>query len=370
MQASIVFLGWIFVLLASSIEAAAAEKIVRRKSKFDKLAFTEDFETCRKRVLDSWRGKKLDDATVRNEIKKCDDSFPLASYLTKCRQDVLRMKSQDKEAQKQALDACSDRAQSVGVGIKSKFPAAKMSNQVLFAATSFVPKSGQFSAPPNFDCSDVAEAIARGSSGQYLLFGNQLGVFSSFSSTAPRLIARVTKQKAMQDQPGGNKYWHIEHLGRLYEGEKGTEPNLFFPSIGCSYMGKLGPQYETVELHYLLNYRRREAYPYFGIAFLKKDVVIDANDHESLMVEALGSTKISRDKRRSLTIFSKAPLKFDKDGDPKDLCVSPRPHDYIGMIKSAAEKAQNEGYIVVASVKNLCDFGDIMTRMYRSSAGE
>jgi len=370
MQASIVLFGGILIVLACSLDALAAEKIVRRKSKIDKLAFTEDYESCRKRILDNWRSKQINDATVRNEIKKCDDNFPLASYLTKCRQDVLRMKAQDKDTQKRALEDCLDQAKAVGVGINSKFPASKMGNQVLFAATSFVPKSGQFSAPPNFDCADVAQSISYGTGGQYLLFGNQLATFSSFSATAQRLIEKVTKQKPTQDGPGGNKYWNVDKLGRLYEGEKASEPALYFPSIGCSYMGKLGPQYESVELHYLLNYRRREAYPYFGIAFLRKGAVTDETDFEALMVEALSSSKISRDKRRGLTIFSKTPLKFDKDGDPKDVCASPRSHDYIGMIKSASPSNSGDGYIVVASVKNLCDFGDIMTRMYRSSAGE
>ena len=116
--------------------------------------------------------------------------------------------------------------------------------------------------------------------------------------------------------------------------------------------------------HYLIDHGASSVTPYFGIAYYKGDQrrVTTAKLIQALL-RTLGPTYKSTPKNDYVTFIAAANLtEVDDEQDPKNLCKQPRQHRFVGIVQAHKDKPNKPEYLILANVKNLCDFGDRLAK--------
>ena len=99
---------------------------------------------------------------------------------------------------------------------------------------------------------------------EYILIGNDIQSWRPFAhSDRAKLLEKLGFQ-------ADTKEIVSDILGELLKEEKSKEVLNFLPSASCYFDRKLSHSIDGIKMYYLLNEKRSEATPYFGIAFYRK----------------------------------------------------------------------------------------------------
>ena len=56
----------------------------------------------------------------------------------------------------------------------------------------------------------------------------------------------------------------------------------------------------------------------------------------------------------------------DRERDPRNICKTPRKHQFVAVIRTLATNANAPEYLLLANVLNLCEYGDRLARRWAS----
>jgi hypothetical protein len=137
---------------------------------------------------------------------------------------------------------------------------------------------------------------------------------------------------------------------------------LYFPTASCVSTAEFGTTYRELSAFYLINSKNKTAAPYFGLAFYNNDFKMKAKELADKVRTVLGKGYTVSKRNEKGFYISKAPLKkFDDEGDPRDLCQNPRPHEYVSYVQTR-QGTQDADFILITHVKSTCEFGDRVAR--------
>jgi hypothetical protein len=216
---------------------------------------------------------------------------------------------------------------------------------------------------PNFTCEKFDAAIlAIPKLAQHILFGNHPLMFLRGAEQKKYIsaLAAISSKKKKAD-----KFSDISGFGRLFSDSHGKSEIVYFPSAPCDFRGSLGEAYSGMSVYYLPDVAHQTATPYFGIAYYRRN-------QKSLTTPKLVAEVLSRMGSRykayakdAQTVFiSSSPFsEVDKERDPRNICMEPRPQRFVVAIYSSKDDTSAPEYLLLANIRNLCDYGDRQARM-------
>lgn len=355
----------LLLLSCSSFHAEAAKK--RRLSPEKKqqlIKEAESFKKCKARAFNERKTGKIDTDQFKSKLLVCREKFPSASIYVSCKKKAKKVAKKKKISLKKALSQCQRYRLAATFSPKNPLPILVNNDRVYFAGlglNNFVP-TNNFN-PPNFDCSKL-DSVAEGrASADYLLFGNHMKYFQGFRSEDT-----LEKTQAKHSVPNGEEKI-VDEIGMLYNPPTSENNLVFFPTASCPFQVNPGRFYEGMTSYYLVDQSSKLAYPYFGVAFYSKNAnKVKTRNLASRLESELGKGFKSYSKGNELIIVSKKEIKeFDSEGDPSNVCKPPRQNDIIGIIKGKNEDPQVPEYILIANIRNLCEFGDRVSQRFKKT---
>jgi hypothetical protein len=319
------------VLIAVSFCAQAAPSASPKKSPLKPASAAQplkdntSYTNCRKEVVIKFKGKKAKPSELKDALEVCDERFPAIALFKDCKAQKLKEFKSDRTAVQNALKYCKLILDAATFDQKSSLPFSIIAGQFFYAGIGLnKPISSRDHELPNFNCEKITETFDDLAEPEYVLFGSEPRNFSA--------LKNIERQ----------------NLLALLRGKKSA--------------GNPGKYFEDHKLYYLIDFKTKELTPYFGISFFKKsqkEVTSQALAQE--VAKKLGPKfKVNAHNKRSFVISEDAITAFDSEGDPKNICAAPRSHRRIGIIKNDAINPTRPEYLIVANIKNVCDFGDVL----------
>ena len=327
-------------------------------------AANANYKECQQAAMTALTSKLINQVKFSAAVDACRERFPAISLYSQCKRQAIDAAAMTKKEPTEALTACKrllvaasfDREQSVPFFINDK--------QLFFGGIGLnkVQSAGTMD-PPNFDCDRLNKAILNPLESQYILFGNHPKVFKSLSALTPQNLMKALQ---MEDQSKGDRKKGVgtARFGRIFGGLDTPKATVFFPTAPCDFDGQLGKAFAGLSAYYLIDKRSGDVTPYFGIAHYRptfKD--LSTKDLVSKLIEAMNSgggggyhAIIKNDTTAFVanTDFSE----FDDEKDPRNVCRDPRGNSLVGIVQATKENPAKPRYLVVANVKNLCEYGD------------
>jgi hypothetical protein len=184
-------------------------------------------------------------------------------------------------------------------------------------------------------------------------------------SLSGRDLANLLKLEnpAKSDQKRGTG---TKGFGRVFGNLDSPRATVFFPSAPCDFDGQLGKLFSGLSAFYLIDNESGDVTPYFGIAYYRPGIkelttkalvtkligVLNAGDKSGGGYSAI----IKND---TTAFVAKSDFReFDDEKDPRNVCKDPRNHSMIGIVQAAKDNPARPRYLVVANIKNLCEYGD------------
>src|SRR5690606_9989764 len=122
---------------------------------------------------------------------------------------------------------------------------------------------------------------------------------------------------------------------------------LYFPSAKCHFDADAGSIFDGLSIYYLIDRRNQEMTPYFGVGFYKQNTKINAQALAEKIKNTLGKNyKVVKNKFNVLFITTQDLWEFDAEGDPMNVCRSPRKHQYLALVKPQGGSGQAEYSLV------------------------
>lgn len=329
------------------------------------------FKKCRSDALTLMKGGKLSPKRLKRRLVGCKEKFPGASLYIDCKKKALKALKgkKDKVKVKEKIAECKQLLRDTSFEAEKPIPFNLYRSKYFFAGIGFNKRLSLRELDlPNFDCSNAKSAVKKPKSAEFFLFGNHPQMFRVFSRSSPRqLIKDLKLPKAMP--PDGH---FVPNLGKVFGNVASKSASLFFPSTSCVFNGQLGSNFTGLSIYYLIDTKSSLLLPYFTIAFYhpdfsalsKKEMISEINKMLSTSSErTYTQTSISK----LIDVISNGKIKeFDEEGDPRNLCAKPRRHRMISVIKGRENKPEKIEYVIMANIRNLCQFGDRATRAFRS----
>lgn len=331
------------------------------------------YKACRKEAFKKAKKqpkpKKID--TLKAEIKFCREQFPSYPYMQKCKKSVLEKYKKDANV-KTRIQQCRNISNRLAFDPNSINPATFIGKTGFFAGAGLdyainvssleikkkVNKSADWG---NFSCSSILNVATGEENPQHLLFGNQIKSFKPFGQIKPARLNEILSSAGIEPKKGA-KSIKIKDWGEIVFDESSSPASAsnFFPVAACTYNRPLGDIYKSIDVYYLNEEDASKALPYFAVSFYKEKAKVDYKKFAmSLRSSLKGSYKVQH-KKANLRIIGEAPFtQFDKEGDPFDLCTSPRQHSYVGII-SLYPGTRFLNYFLLSNIGNLCRYGDLL----------
>ena len=335
----------------------------------------DDYEVCRKKALirakKAGKGKK--DEFVRG-VAQCRDEHPLAAMLVECkRQALIDNKGADAAGLKEVLGQCRKEMASLAFNTKQAVPFALAHDKLFFAgvglneARKVTPDSERGGDFGNFSCNNLDKAMTAPGAEEYILFGNEPKVFPPLDELLEDQVKKALKLTPKKD--GDESYFESAIMGRIYPDKKKRNV-AYFPSAYCHFDRKLGSRYDGIKVYYLIDRQKMTATPYFGAAFFRTvDTDETAETLAAKVTEVLGKGYSTRTNKKGVVFVTKAALKEqDAEGDPLNLCQTPRLHEYLALVKPTKNGKRPE-VLILSNIGNLCKYGDrIAARVMKKGA--
>lgn len=351
-------LGLVALCCSSSPGLAKAPKLTPAKMKQIKKS-RKSFEACRKDALTQLKGKKIDKAVFEAQVETCTEHFPGASLYISCKKAAIKTAASKGISPQEEAEQCKRYLLAASFDPKEPVPVFIEQDKLYVAGIGMnqrVPVAGL--KPPNFDCESLPEVSLNPASAQYILFGNHPQLFTGLTDLDGPGLVKALKFKKVQpkgvDRAG---------FGRIFGDPKSAASVAYFPAAACDFDAELGETFAGISNYYLLDGTDKSATPYFGIVYYKSDQkAVTTPQLVKAVLQQLGSGFKSFKKNAQVTFIATESVKkeTDEEGDPKNLCRPPRPHHFVAVVQGRKDAPLEPEFLLVASVKNLCDFGDVV----------
>ena len=340
----------VVLFLKSTVSLAGFKPGSHKRQSFKQEAM--DYKSCRKDVLKRTKGG----SGAKQGLARCKEKFPGGSIAIECKRKALKQHKKNPKRMKKALQACKQSQKQVAFKPKSNLPFVIAQNQLYFAGVGLnLPLKFSGSRFGNYSCEQLENYLNTGKNPDYLLFGNNPKAFSAFEKMPLNKVLRVIGVKP-QGQKGGFQTSKV--FGKVYDWDKPAKVASYFPINYCNFARKMGPLYDGIKIYYLSQRASKFVAPYFGIAFYSPNAAVQAGPLAKKVAAALGKGYKVQVQKKDFIYIAKKPFKvFDAEGDPYNVCLKPRGHEYIALIRKRANGAKPE-YLAVANIKNLCRYGD------------
>lgn len=318
----------------------------------------KSYENCRKDALGELKKGALSKAQFEATLSTCKENFPGASLYVACKKSAVRTAKSKAISEEDAANQCKRYLTATTFDPKEDQPNFVESGQLFFAGIGLNRSQPTTSlAPPNFDCDRVKTAVADPNKAQYLLFGNHPRAFAGLSEVKGKALLELLKIKKPRKEGVD-----VSGFGRVFGDPKTNAGVAYFPAAPCDFEAESGDIYSGLSAYYLLDQASSSVTPYFGIAYYKDEqTAVTTPKLVQALIRALGSNYKAITKNRQVTFIAEASVaETDDEQDPKNLCRQPRPHRFIGVVQGQKNAPGRPEYVIVANVKNLCDFGDRM----------
>ena len=366
-----------FFLLVLPHEDAQAKGRLSPTTKKNIRESNLSFKNCRRDALKLMKEGKLSPKRFKARLTGCKERYPGASLFINCKKEALKSHKNDKNTLKKALRECKKLLVAAVFEPTKPLPFFVQNNQQYFAGVGFnKPITDKELDLPNFDCSKLKSLLNETEKAEYFLFGNHPSLFLGFQNHSPGKIKQLLKTPG-KPPPDGH---FVPNLGKIFGspgagGKKSTA--LYFPSGSCVFDGPMGTHFTGLSTYYLIDKKRSRFIPYFSIAFYHPEFkTLSVRTASQQLLDMLNASQ-SGGGGKALKMFSQkedmnliAPEKikeFEEEGDPMNVCAQPRAHQTIAVLKGRGGTAEQLEYIILANIKNLCTFGDIVTKDFKPS---
>lgn len=316
----------------------------------------KSYENCRKDAVSQLRRGTLSKRQFEATLTTCKENFPGASLYIACKKSAIRTAKAKSVAEEDAAGQCKRYLTATAFDPAEPVPFFVESGQLFFAGIGLNRSQPTTSlAPPNFDCARLKAAAADPKKAQHLLFGNHPRAFAGLAEQTAKGLSnlfRVSKApKTGTEIPG---------FGRFYGDLKGNSGISYFPTAPCDFEAESGDLYAGLSAYYLLDQASSSVTPYFGIAYYRADQTkLTTQKLTQDLIRSLGGSFKAIAKNRQVTFITESSIaETDDEQDPKNLCRQPRPHRFVGVVQGQKNAPNRPEYVILANVKNLCDFGD------------
>ncbi len=337
-----------------------AKSNLRKSEKVPTKDLIKDYNTCRKNALSSPEAPGKSKEERRAALQACLDQFPGVKTYIDCKKEALGKAGEKTKLLEQELESCRKYLDGLAFDAHSEIPFRITQDKLFFAGVGLNRKQGAENlALPNFGCDELKLAIDEPMSQEFILFGNLPQLFAGFKQeSAENLFLRLQKHWKKSDEEG---LWLVNNLGQINRPSKRALGPLYFPSAKCHFAAEAGSIYDGLSIYYLIDRRNREITPYFGVGFYSAQAKIKAGELAEKIKTTLGKNyRVIKNKFDVLFITKQDLGEFDKEGDPMNLCRSPRKQQYLALVKPSAKSDLAE-YSLIANINNLCKFGDDLT---------
>ncbi|MEY4632039.1 MAG: hypothetical protein RIQ81_2159 [Pseudomonadota bacterium] len=325
-----------------------------------------NYKECQQAAITAFNSKLINKVKFDSALDACRERFPAISLYGQCKREALSAAAATKKDPATALAECKKLLIAASFDRDQDIPFFTSRGQLFFSGIGMNrPQSIATLDPPNFDCDRLNKAVANPLEAQHILFGNHPKVFAGLGRLAAKEIATLARLEAPS---GGDRKRGAgtKGFGRVFGNLDSPNATVFFPSAPCDFDGQLGKSFSGLSAFYLIDKEGAEATPYFGIAYYRPGVKeLTTKGLVTKLIELLNS----RDKagggysaiiKNDTTAFvAKAEFQdFDEEKDPRNVCRDPRKHEFIGIVQATKDNPAKPRYLVVANVKNLCEYGD------------
>lgn len=321
----------------------------------------QEYNNCRSDVLANVKSGRLPIERSRVELDGCRKRFSGASLYSDCKAKVLKTKAnKDAETIRKAIIQCQDYLVAGNFNPDDPFPfKLELGGKISFAGIEFNDSSVVTDLKPiNFDCGNVRLVVNSPDKARYSFFGNQPRLFANLGDIKNK--ADLFRVLGLKRIPANGKA-RVPGFGEINGDPALKQSVVYFPTAQCDYERAVGRVYTGLQIHYLMDFAQKEAIPYMAVAYYEPKLqTIATTDIERKMLGTMGPGSIVTAKKGDQTRFiaSGQLTEFDAEGDPMHLCKKPRKHAFLGVIRSSQGPTHAPNYLMLANIKNLCDYGD------------
>jgi hypothetical protein len=319
---------------------------------------SQSYSGCTSAATTLVAAKKMTVQELPLAFERCRDKYPSAGLFLDCKKNALA-KSKGRALDPAALAQCTALLTAATFDGLDSDPVFTTRSDAYFAGLGMNQELKLTEMDlPNFTCEKLISAFQDvPKNAQHILFGNHPLMFlqgaeqAKYIKSLTALSSKKAKDAKFSDIPG---------FGRLFGDSHGKQSIVYFPSASCDFRGNLGATYSGVSLYYLPDTKRQTATPYFGVAYYRRNQ--KALTTPKLVAELLlrlGSRFKAYSKNEQTVFISAAPFsEVDQERDPRNICMQPRPQQFVAVIYSAKDDVNVPEYLLLANIKNLCEYGD------------
>jgi hypothetical protein len=297
--------------------------------------------------------KMPDPGRAKIALKQCRDRFPGAGLAAECKKAAFKRHKGATSALKAAISDCKRFQLAASFDERNPVPFLLYQDQLYFAGLGLNAMASRDDLdPPNFNCSRLDASMKGEEEWQHVLFGNHPKAFVTHD--------RLSSIKQLLEVKVGQSIKTVAGLGQIYGDVNKDSSNLFFASAPCDFAGQTGKLFDGLSVYYLQPDRGRIVTPSFGVAYFRKGQDgATTEDVKSKILNTLGSEYAAQEKDETTTFFAVEKLaEFDDEGDPRNICMAPRKHRVIAVLKTFEGQKARPQFLIVANTRNLCDYGD------------
>jgi hypothetical protein len=318
----------------------------------------QSFSQCTARATAAVKARKLRLEELPIEIGRCTDRFPAAGLFHECKKNLFKS-AKGAEIEPEDVARCKELLSAASFDSSKPAPIFVGSGQVVFAGVGLnrsVSTTGM--VVPNYNCNQLQSVLANvPKNGQHLLFGNHPKLFAS-GKDQPAFLQKLTglSPKIAKD----NRYLDLPGFGRLYGDARTKQAVVYFPAGSCEFESNAGGIFAGLNLFYLVDEKSQMATPYFGIAYYRPgQKTVNTPELVNEVIAKLGLDYKPYSKDAQSIFIAATPFKeVDKERDPRNICELPRPHKLVAVIRTLAGKPNVPEYLLLANIRNLCEYGD------------
>jgi hypothetical protein len=357
-------IGYLFLasLLALPAIPVGAQPALAPIPVKDQQKSNQNYQDCVKSAAAAVKSGKLKTQELSGAIAKCGDKFPAAALFNDCKRNVLK-NAKGKDISALDFSECKRLQAAVEFNPQAAVPVFVAQGSAFFAGIGLnrdLPMNEL--QPPNFTCERfLAAAQDIPNKAHHILFGNNARVFAAGPDQAKFLQAL----KAKAGKPSkGQKFNDIVGFGRVF-GDPLTDPSMvYFPSASCDFRGVTGQILSGLSVYYLPDNEAKMATPYFGIAYYKQNQkTVKTPELVAELSAKLGPEFKAYSKDTTTIFISAVPFQeVDRERDPRNICKVPRQHQFVAVIRTLATNTNAPEYLLLANVRNMCDYGDRLAR--------
>jgi len=322
-----------------------------------------NYKECQQAAITALNSKLINQVKFNAAIDACRERFPAISLYSQCKREAVAAAAATKKDPAEALAACKKLLVVASFDREQPVPFFISDGQLFFGGIGMnKTQSAATLDPPNFDCDRLNKSILNPLEAQYILFGNHPKVFKNLGPLPTADLAKTLQLEnpAKADTKRGAG---TNGFGRIFSGLEKPNSTVFFPAAPCDFDGQLGKAFSGLSAYYLIDKSVGEVTPYFGIAHFRpgiKDLTTKELVTKLIEVMNAGGAGYHAIIKNDTTAFvaSSDFTEFDDEKDPRNVCKDPRANALIGIVQAAKDNPAKPRYLVVANVKNLCEYGD------------